>query len=165
MPPEINVQVKERFKDTKDSLSTFFYPASGVDFKNHKVIINACMDLKKAGVENYKFVITLNGNENDNIKKLFKIVKENNLPVNFIGSITREEVFDFYNKSVLVFPSYIESSPLPLTEAKLHNTPIIVSDCAFSHEILDGYAKVNYFDPFNSKQLADELLQFIRLTV
>jgi len=157
MPPKINVEVKKYFKFTKDNLATFFYPASGIDFKNHKVIVDACLKLKENGIDNYSVIFTLKGDENKNISRLFKIIEDNKLPVVFIGNISREKVFDYYRKTVLVFPSYIESSPLPLTEAKLHDTPILASDCMFSHEILDGYDKVKFFNAFNSNELVNEM--------
>jgi glycosyltransferase involved in cell wall biosynthesis len=153
IPPKINIEVINYFMPTKNSLSTFFYPASGVEFKNHRVIVEACTKLRNEGIENYKIIFTLEGNENKNILNLYKKIKEYNLPIEFIGSISRDIVFEYYSKSVLIFPSYIESSPLPLTEAKIHCTPTITSNCSFSHEILDGYENVYYFDPFNSDEL------------
>lgn len=157
MPPKINIVVKKYFQSTKESVSTFFYPASGIDFKNHKVIIEACLKLKEIGINDYTVILTLSGDENENIVNLYKETKEHDLPISFIGSISREEVFDYYSKSVLIFPSYIESSPLPLTEAKMHGTNILCSDCEFSHEILDDYEKVSFFNPFKYEELANEM--------
>ena len=151
--PKINFEVKKPFQKNKQSLSTFFYPASGIIFKNHKIIVDACLILKKEGFTDYTVLFTLEGNENKHIAELNKIIMGNNLPVKFIGTISREKVFDYYSKSVLIFPSYIETFGLPLLEAKMHNSPILASDCDFSHEILDTYNKVDFFDPFNSNKL------------
>jgi glycosyltransferase involved in cell wall biosynthesis len=159
--PKIKIEVKELFKPTKENLSTFFYPASGMNFKNHNVIVEACFKLKEEGVENFRVIFTLNGDENKGISELYKKVKEFTLPVSFIGAISREAVFDYYSKSILIFPSYIETVGLPLIEAKLHDCPILVSDCEFSHEMLDGYDKVRYFNPFESKDLANEIKSII----
>ncbi|MFL0268894.1 glycosyltransferase [Candidatus Clostridium radicumherbarum] len=161
MPPKINIEVKKYFKHTKESLSTFFYPASGFDFKNHKIFINTCLELKALGIDNYRIILTLDGRENEVISDLFEQVKLHKLPIDFIGNISREKVYDYYSESVLIFPSYIESSPLPLTEAKMHGTPILCSDCAFSHEILDDYEKVRFFNPFKYEELANEIKQII----
>jgi glycosyltransferase involved in cell wall biosynthesis len=152
-PPKINIEVKNCFQPSKQNLSTFFYPASGVEFKNHSVIVEACTKLRKEGINNYRIIFTLYGNENNVISELHKKVKEQELPIDFIGSISREKVFEYYSNSVLIFPSYIESSPLPLSEAKMHGTPVLASNCAFSHEILDNYDKVEFFDPFKSEEL------------
>lgn len=157
-PPKIDIKVKETFQANKESLSTFFYPASGVAFKNHKVIIDACLMLKDEGVTDYTVIFTLKGDENNHIKYLYDIVKENKLPVKFIGRLTREEVFRLYSKSILLFPSYIETVGLPLLEARIHETPIIVSDCAYAHDILDCYDLAEYFNPFNGGILKKYLL-------
>ena len=160
-PPKIDIEVKKIFKQTKESTSTFFYPASGVVFKNHKVVVDACLMLKKEGITDYKVIFTLKGNENEHIINLYNISKENELPIEFIGSLTREEVFDFYAKSTLIFPSYIETVGLPLLEAKMHDSLVIASDCEFAFEILRDYEKSHYFNPFDSKELALLMKAFI----
>jgi glycosyltransferase involved in cell wall biosynthesis len=153
-PPKINIEVRGYFEPKRESFSTFFFPASGVDFKNHKIIVEACLLLKEAGIETYKVIFTLKGDENRKMKHLYKKVNEFNLPITFIGALSRDEVFEYYPKTVLVFPSYIESYGLPLEEAKMHRSPILASDCPFSHEILDNYKKVEYFNPFDEKELS-----------
>ncbi|MBK5484110.1 glycosyltransferase [Peribacillus sp. TH16] len=47
VPPKINLDVKSFFEANKHTLSTFFYPASAFDYKNHKLIVEACKILKK----------------------------------------------------------------------------------------------------------------------
>lgn len=155
MFPKINVEVKQYFKQKKKNIPTFFYPASGVVFKNHKVIVEACMELKKQGIKDYKVIFTLNGDENKNIHALYRKVKEYDLPIDFIGNISRDKVYEYYLRAVLIFPSYIETVGLPLIEAKLHKTPIIASDCAFSHEVLDGYENVCFFNKFDCVKLKE----------
>lgn len=154
LPPKIDIEVKRSFERAKESLKTFFYPASGVIFKNHKVIIDACIKLKEQGIKDYKIVFTLEGDENKNILALYKKVKENQLPVDFVGSLSRAAVFDYYSRSVLIFPSYIETVGLPLIEAKMHGTPILVSDCPFSHEVLDDYENKRIFKYQDYTELA-----------
>lgn len=155
--PKINMIINKKFERTRSSYSTFFYPASGVYFKNHKTLIEACRILKEQNITDYNVVISLQGNENKHIVKLYNDSLDHNLPVNFVGNMTRDQVFEYYTKSVLVFPSYIETFGLPLLEAKLHGAPIIASDCPFSHEILYGYENANFFDPFKPQKLADEI--------
>lgn len=154
LPPKVDIEVKKRFTETRESLSTFFYPASGVTFKNHKVIVDACIKLKEQGIHNYSVIFTLNGDENKHISQLYKKVKELGLPVKFIGSLSREEVFDYYSRSILIFSSYIETVGLPLLEARIHETKILASYCLFSREVLGGYDRVEYFNPFDFDKLA-----------
>ena len=150
----IDVEIKEQFRETKDSLSTFFYPASGVIFKNHKIIVDACLKLKNDGINEYKVIFTLNGNENRHITELYSVSKANRLPIKFKGSMQRDEVFTLYSKSVLIFPSYIETVGFPLIEAGMHNTPILAANCQYAKEVTDGQDNTLYFNPLDSNELA-----------
>lgn len=152
--PELNISVKKTYETVENRDSLFFYPASGLIYKNHEVVINACKLLKEKGIKNYKVIFTLKGDENKHIRKLRDMVKCNNLPVEFIGTIDIETVYEYYSKSILIFPSYIETFGLPILEAKMHKCPILASDCAFSHEILDGYHKVKFFEPLDYNKLS-----------
>lgn len=154
-PPVIDIEIKDYFKETKESLSTFFYPASGIAFKNHRVIIDACLKLRENGFHNYGVIFTLKGDENKHVKKLLKTVQENELPIRFVGSLSREAVFLMYSKSVLLFPSYLETVGLPLLEAKMHGSPIIVTDCDYSREVLGNYLNAMFFEYANALQLSD----------
>lgn len=149
------------FENKVKDLVTFFYPASGVAFKNHKIIVDACIGLRKISSVPFKVVFTLSGEENDIIIEMYRRINEMNLPIEFVGVISRAELFKYYSSSILLFPSYVESSPLPLTEAKVHNTPILASDFAFSHEILDSYEKVDFFDAFDAEDLIEKMKTYI----
>lgn len=162
IPPKININVKKYYKPTKEALTTFFYPASEFIYKNHKLIVEASKDLIiKKNIKNFRVIFTLKGNENKNIVNLYKEVMENQLPIDFVGELSREQVFEMYTKSVLLFPSYIETFGLPLLEAKLHKGVVIASDCKFSHEILDGYENAYFFSHKSKEELSNRLLQCI----
>lgn len=158
--PELNIIVKDFYKHQVDK-KMFFYPASGLSYKNHEIIVKACKTLSDRNKNNYEVVFTLDGNENKEVRKLREVVVKYNLPITFIGSIKIDKVYEYYSKSVLVFPSYIETFGLPMLEAKMHQTPVLASDCAFSHEILDGYENVKFFNPFDFDALAHEMELFL----
>ncbi len=160
--PEVNIVVKKKYLQEDNGNKLFFYPANGMIYKNHKIIVEVAKELVARGIKNFEVIFTLKGNESSHIKTLYQSVKEDNLPINFIGQISLEDVYDYYSKSILIFPSYIETFGLPLLEAKMHESPILASDCAFSHEILDGYDKVAFFDPFNSKNLYEIMKDKLR---
>ncbi|MEH7106446.1 glycosyl transferase family 1, partial [Bacillus sp. JJ1764] len=61
VPPNLNIQVTKFFKPSKESFSTFFYPASEFIYKNHSVIVEACKKLKDNNINNYKVIFTLKG--------------------------------------------------------------------------------------------------------
>ena len=152
--PVPNIFIQKYYSPEQTDTLRFFYPSSGMEYKNHKVILEALKYLPQEYLERCEVVLTLTENENGNTKKISSHIKADLLPVKFVGHLTIEEVYDYYSKTILIFPSYIETFGLPLLEAKLHNCPIIASNCAFSHEILDGYEEANFFDPFNPEELA-----------
>lgn len=161
IPPNIKNDISQEFNYNNKSLSTFFYPSNGSSYKNHAIIINACKQLVEENIDNFKIILTLNGDENENIKKLYQVARREGLPVEFVGNLSREEVFKLYTESILIFPSFIETFGLPLLEAKLHKGIIFASNCPFSREILNGYANAYYFDPFNSYELFELFLKVI----
>ncbi|WP_253724371.1 glycosyltransferase [Sporosarcina sp. HYO08] len=153
--PEIRLDVKGSFSPNNKAFSTFFYPASALQYKNHRVIIEACKNLKQNDIKDYKVIFTVKGDENKHIETLYNEVKSASLPIEFIGSISREKVFSYYTQSVLIFPSYIETFGLPMLEAKLHGGIVLASDSPFSHEILDDYKNAYFFESFDSTRLAE----------
>lgn len=159
--PKIEMIVDKRYEQS-DKIPHFLYPASAVVFKNHNVIFEAFYLLHRKGISNYKLVLTICGNETKEIKKWRKVIKDNNMPIELVGFVSREEIIRYYQKSILIFSSFLESSPLPLTEASLHNCPIISSDYPFSREILENYENVQYFNAFDAVELHECLLKFIK---
>jgi glycosyltransferase involved in cell wall biosynthesis len=159
--PQVYFNTKKFFEPNKKSLSTFFYPANGITYKNHQVIIGACKKLKDRNIKDFKVIFTLEGDENDCISRLCKEVSTEQLPVEFTGKLSRDQVFDLYTRSVLVFPSYIETFGLPMLEARLHKGIIVASDSPFSHEVLDRYENVYYFDAFSEEDLSRLMEKFI----
>jgi len=153
-PPLIHIPEVAGYQKESQAENTFFYPATGLDFKNHRVIIEACKQLVDRNVTNYTVILTLASDENEPVADLHQEVEANHLPIRFVGKLKREEVFHQYGSAVLLFPSYIESYPLPLIEARKQKSPIVASDMPFSHEILAGYENVRFFDPFAPSELA-----------
>ncbi len=161
IPPKIDSPTINNLIIENTVESCFFYPASAVDFKNHKIIIQASKKIKDIYGINLRIVFTLNGNENRLIKSLKEIVISNQLNVSFIGLISRDKVFQYYQNSVLVFPSFIESSPYPLSEAKKFNTIIFSANLKYSKEILNNYNNVHYFNPKNVDELVLLFMKYV----
>lgn len=129
------------------SFKTFFYPATKEEYKNHDCIYKAVEILRSLGVSDFKIYLTVEGEDTENIIHL--------------GRVEHEDVIKRLSRSVLLFPSYIETVGLPLLEGKMVGTLIIASDTAFSHEILDDYENKYYFDPFSSLELAEIMQKVI----
>ncbi|MBU5216404.1 glycosyltransferase [Bacillus albus] len=162
IPPTINVEIKKYFEPNTKALRTFFYPASESAYKNHRVIVEACQHLKKVMNVDYEVIFTLNGTENQDIVDLYKKIQNEKLPIRFEGLKTREEVFEAYAKSILLFPSYIETFGMPLLEVRMCQGVILAADTPFAKEILQGYENVGFFDAFNSKELSVLMCQYLQ---
>ena len=153
-PPVVKMSNAGKFLDTFENRKTFFYPAGAGVYKNHRVIVEACKKLKNENINDYEIVFTLNGNENNNISRIKRTIDNEKLPIHFVGVLPKGKVFDFYQKSILLFPSNIETIGLPLLEARSFNTPIIVADCEYSRDVLREYSNTTYFDPIDPEELS-----------
>lgn len=147
--PQVNVEIKETF-DPQKWERTFFYPASPLSYKNHEIIFQAIERLAAEGVEDFTVQLTLRAEQLPALAKYPAAQKR----VELLGQIPREAVMAGYARAVLLFPSYVETFGLPLLEARLTGAPVIASDCPFSNEILAGYEKASFFDPFSAEELA-----------
>lgn len=132
----------------------FFYPASAASYKNHVLLYKVFFELYKKGIENFSLILTLKEPPSD-CDKYAETLKTR---IKYIGTISHTEVLEIMSHSILLFPSYVETFGLPLLEAKMVGSPIVASDCMFSHEILDGYEKAIFCNPF----LKGELLTVLK---
>lgn len=157
-PPKIDAASLKTFCATEKNC--YFYPASASVYKNHAVIVDACIRLKQVGFSEYKIMFTLQGNENEHIRKLYEKCQTQQLNIEWVGSLPRARVYELYGTHGLIFPSYIETFGLPLLEAKTAGSPILASDTEFSHEICDGYSRVKFFTFNDSERLARLIQNF-----
>ena len=151
-----DVVIPDGLSYKKDEQNLFFYPASGAVYKNHDIIYKAASLLVEEGYEDFKIILTKKKPTDFSTK--FKDIENK---IEFCGRIDREKVYDYYSKSVLLFPSYIETFGLPLLEARKINSPVIASNCAFCREILTGYDKATFFDPFDYIEMAGFMKKYI----
>lgn len=162
--PDMPHGIYPAFDKRMSSFRTFFYPASGAFYKNHKVILNAAKLLMEKGIKAFRLIFTLSKKDKEGAI-IYNMAKQMQLPVSFIGQIGRDDVMANFSSSVLIFPSIIETFGLPLAEAKKCNTPIIVSDKPFAREVLSGYKNAIFFDPYNANELAEIMLKVIHQDV
>ncbi|MBR6645917.1 MAG: glycosyltransferase [Clostridia bacterium] len=142
-PPEISIEKGTAIPDTK----SFFYPTGKSIYKNNDCIFEAVNILKEEGINDFKIKLTLDEENDENFE--------------FTGRLSREAVVEEYKKSVLLFPSYIESFGYPLAEAGRTGTIILSSDTPVARDALGDYENAYYFDPFEPCQLADLMKQVI----
>ena len=134
-------------------IKRFFYPSGEILYKNHACILEAVAILKSRGITGFEISFTLNKGDVPSLSKY-----PDHEQVKYIGRIPREEVFKRYRNEILLFPSYIETFGYPPAESRAVGGRMIVSDCPFCHEVLEGYKRAAYFDPFDPAALA-ELMQ------
>ena len=138
----------------------FIYPAGPEIYKNHRIIVDALIPLKLNELKQFKVIFTLSGDENKSIKRLSKKVLSNELPIDFIGKINKSELINLYSKSILLYPSKIESLGLPLYEAMQLKRPIIAIKLNYSKEALRKYNNCLFFGENSSIELS-QMLEFI----
>ena len=145
-----------------ETCPTFFYPAGPPAYKNHRTFLKACELLKEQGMEDYRVIWTVTGEENEGMKKLKAEAEEKQLPIEFIGQVPRTQLFEQYASSVLVFPSYIETIGLPLLEARSVGAPILAADCLYARDGVGDYERAEFFEALNEKALCDLMRKVIK---
>lgn len=135
----------------------FFFPSGEILYKNHECILKAVKLLNEKKIHDFQVHFTLKGLL-DVTKRTYDDPFHN---VIWSGRLSRQEVFSWYNRATLIFPSYIETFGVPLAEARQMGAIILASDCPFCHEVLDGYQNAYYFPPFQPDKLADLMEQVI----
>lgn len=151
-----SVQLQEQAEIKKDAKKvSFFYPAFPRVFKNYEVICKAAEYLHNKGISGIEIFLTIDGTENKYSKKIVDQFK--GIPsLIFTGIISREEVLSLYTQiDCMVFPSKLETWGMPLSEFKLYEKPILVSDLHYAKETVGNYQKVKFFNPEDYVQLAE----------
>ena len=138
---------REQYKQTEElNRTAFFYPTASDIYKNNDCIrqASAMLDAKRIG-----HTVTMTLSPVGRSGSIFNV-----------GRLPHEEVMDWYRKSTLVFPSYIETFGYPLAEAGMMGAIVLASDTPFAHEVLDGYENA-YFFPFNQPKRLAELMEAV----
>jgi glycosyltransferase involved in cell wall biosynthesis len=140
--------------------TTFFFPSIPRVFKNFEIVCEAVQILEQK-IENFEVILTLNGNENKYANMIFKKYRHIK-SLKFIGVQERGIIQVLYSKvDCLIFPSKLESWGLPISEFKLFDKPILVSDLPYAHENIGSFDKAKFFNPENAEELALYMMLFI----
>ena len=138
---------------------SFVYPATGIRFKNHQLILDACRVLVEEGLE-FQVLFTVDGEEGRYLKALKKRVEDEETPIEFIGWQSRKDLFALYERSALLFTSEIESYPLPLFEAESAGCPIVAPNAEYAREALGSEGAFFY-----EQNSANDLARAMRLAI
>ena len=138
---------------SKEKTVEFIYPSSGFPYKNHRVIIEAAKKLQQEGIENYYIRLTGNVGEGKTITELKKEIQKNNLPIEFSGMYSKEQLANAYAGGVLLFPSRIETDGFPILESMACGGYIIAADLEYAREALSDYDSYDLFNPQSAEEL------------
>lgn len=159
-PSLISIQDRNIINDNV-KMKTFIYPAAGETYKNHMIIIRALTILKSEKQNDYRFIFTVNGRENKYTRLLYNEARKLKLPIDFVGNLDREKIYEILSSSYLVYPSLIESLGLPLLEAMQLKRFIIAIDEPYAIEVLNNYNNAFFFKRDDAKQLSNLIQSFI----
>jgi glycosyltransferase involved in cell wall biosynthesis len=154
-PPVEMLPTKPYHLDEEKPL--FFYPANASAYKNHRTFLKACELLQEQGYDHYEVIWTVTGEENDGIRAIRRTAEEKHLPIRFTGPLPRQELFELYAGSVLVFPSYIETIGLPLLEARSVGAYIIATDCLYAKDMVGDYERAAFFPALDAEALSRQM--------
>lgn len=139
----------------------FLYPALSRVFKNFEIIGEAVELLQAKGIRNFEVRLTIDGTENPYsrwVRGRFGQLQN----MRFLGLQSRDHMLEHYKEAfALLFPSRLETWGLPITEAKQHQLPMLVSELPYAHETVGEYDLVSFFDPQSPEMLANLMASMI----
>ncbi len=125
----------------EDEKKHFIYPANRASYKMHVTLVKALQILNDNNV-----ILHLTLAKGDN-PVLDKMISDAGLEETIIreGAIDHSCLLSMYKSATgLLFPSVIETIGLPLLEAAAFGIPIVASDIAYAHQVLEGYEGVEF---------------------
>lgn len=123
--------------------------------KNLSIIIKVIKELKKIGIGNIKFILTIPQNIYD---LLFG--DKYKLDILNVGPVKAGECPSLYKECDMVFlPTLLECFSAVYPEAMMMGKPILTSDLDFARSICDDAAE--YFNPLNAKDIADKIVALV----
>ena len=163
IPPKIeyaNYDEVPNVDKENDEHVQIIYPATGVVYKNHVVLLKALRLLKKENDVLYKRIrlfFTLKEGDNKEIDKYVKKWRLEDVVVLGGRRPFRELLACYKNMDALLFPSYIETVGLPLLEAAGSGMMIKAADLPYAHEALQRYEGVSYMNYKDERAWAEAI--------
>ena len=157
----INQKVTEEHPQKEYS---FLFASSPNSHKNFECLCEAARLLqRKLPDYGFKVYITIQGNENNYAKWLYKHWGRSTSCLHFIGFQKREELYAYYQQcDCLVFPSKVETWGLPISEFAAWEKPMLLADLPYAYETAAGSAQLAFFNPEKPEELAGLMEKLIR---
>lgn len=136
----------------------YIYVASGEPHKNHRLLIEAWIELARKGYFP-KLCLTLDQERFPEICRwIQQQIEHYGLRVFIVGECTHSDVVALYQCSrALIYPSKFESFGLPLIEAAMLKLPILASDASY---VTDVIQPTDQFDPDSPRSIAEAVQRF-----
>lgn len=152
-------------EEIKNELFTFLYASTPDCHKNFETLCEAARLLEnEIGLERFKVVLTLNGDENRYSRWLHE--RWGNVrSIEFAGFMSKERLYGHYKSAdCFVFPSKVETWGLPITEymEASGNKKILLADLPYAHETAAGAPQVCFFNPSDPKALKERMKELIQ---
>lgn len=140
----------------------FFYPSTPDCHKNFELVCEAVYVLeKKYGPDCFRVVFTFDGTENKYASWLINTWGGLN-SIDWHGYMSKEDLVQHYaDADCLVFTSRIETWGLPISEFKVTDKPMILSDLPYAHETASGFGSVAFCGVDDSDALATMIEEVI----
>ena len=139
MPP---AESREEAVEIDTRVINLFFPAADIPYKNHR-ILNRAFEIIDRQLS-CKVALYLSNFSNFSNFSNIKILPMGKIPY---GQV----LYLYQHATALVFPSFIETFGLPLTEAASFGLPIIVADLPYTREVLRGYEGATFI-PYNDPE-------------
>jgi len=119
-------------------------------------LVQAIKSLNSKELTKINVIVVGNGPEKDKLKE-----QSNNLPINFVGELAREEVFGLMQYTdIFVNPSYQEGLPTTVLEAAYFGNAIIATEVGETKEIIGKDAGI-LISPQNNTDLIGSVTKLI----
>ena len=152
-------------KNRSRDVFRFFYPSFPRPFKNFEIICEAYTLLPQTYQNKCEVNLTIEKGLNNYSKEVVDRY-EHYQGINFLGLLSRAEVYKFYrNSDCFIFPSKLETWGLPITEYKATSKPMLLADKPYAKETIGSYNKVSFFNTENPEELKDLMISLIDNTI
>lgn len=161
-PPELKIPRNISSFSTKECF-TFFFPATPDCHKNFEQLSEATRLLEEElGRGKFQVWITINGKENRYTRWLYqKWGKLDSLK--FFGFMNKEKLYATYTATdCLVFPSWVETWGLPISEFAVFGKPMLLADLPYAYETAAGCSNVAFFNPSDPQILKEQMKWLIQ---
>jgi glycosyltransferase involved in cell wall biosynthesis len=150
-PPKATVDAINMPVDS-DTLN-LFYPAYAYPYKNHRLLNEALLRIDE--MLPCKVALYLSNFSN--------FSNFSNVEIYAMGIIPYGKVLWLYRHvNALLFPSFIETFGLPLTEAASFGLPVLAADLPYAREVLAGYDGATFVNHQDAEAWGNAILSLCR---